>query len=647
MYHPQKWKIQTRGTISKLVIACRKFPRNLLINRGNFTWLGSKIEFAGVDAVMGKSSATEIFATVNWKKQLLISARSGESILYSEDLDPLVLSNNDFAGILTRFRPVSGKLAFDEMTVSGPISGKSQLDWSFFANIQNITLNSKGLPGLLNVEKGQIKWGKKRLEFIDIHAAMGKSQISRFSGIIDMNRPASFELSCETASLFAGEIYPFMTSFQEFQPGIKFLSTIKGMLLLSDVGLKGPVNRPSKWHYAMSASMQNIDVHSKALGEPLTIMEGSVNVSTEISDNAIHRKIDLKSTNLRWGKNSLTIAGEIRSTKYDLLLEMNLNADVLAWNQIDVLFKHISKQKAQSKRPRRKTNLMGTFHVKSNSLLWDIYTVRPLEAEVRFTPQKVTVAVHRADICGISFRGLMNWSDQMLDLYFVPTASNYELAAMLTCLTAQRDLATGTYHLNGEILAKAKLEAITRSLTGQLAFSATDGRIYRFGLLAKLLAILNVTEIYRGEIPDLIGDGFAYRTMTANAKLQGGKIIMQECAIDGVAMGIACEGEIDLTDQQMDLIILVAPFKTVDRIVEILPLIGNVLGGKLISIPFKAKGDLNDPTVYALPPTAVGSGILGILERTLKLPITIIQPVISGVKNSKPTHPAVSKDSPR
>ena len=112
-------------------------------------------------------------------------------------------------------------------------------------------------------------------------------------------------------------------------------------------------------------------------------------------------------------------------------------------------------------------------------------------------------------------------------------------------------------------------------------------------------------------------------------------------------MGIACEGEIDLVDKQMDLLILIAPFKTVDRIVEILPLIGNVLGGKLISIPFKAKGNFNDPTVYALPPTAVGSGILGILERTLKLPITIIQPIISGVKSGAAPPTAVPEDSPR
>ena len=87
--------------------------------------------------------------------------------------------------------------------------------------------------------------------------------------------------------------------------------------------------------------------------------------------------------------------------------------------------------------------------------------------------------------------------------------------------------------------------------------------------------------------------------------------------------------------KKMDLIILVAPFKTVDRIVKFIPLIGHILGGKLISIPFRAKGDLADPDVIPLHPTAVGSEVLGILERTLKLPITIMQPVFSSGKNNK------------
>ena len=120
--------------------------------------------------------------------------------------------------------------------------------------------------------------------------------------------------------------------------------------------------------------------------------------------------------------------------------------------------------------------------------------------------------------------------------------------------------------------------------------------------------------------------------MTANGVFEDGKLIIQDTSIDSPSMAIAIEGDIDLIMKKIDLIVLVAPFKTVDRIVKIIPLVGNILGGNLISIPFRAIGDLADPDVIPLSPTAVGSGLLGILERTLKLPITIIQPVLPGSK---------------
>jgi hypothetical protein len=647
MFNPQKWHFQTRGLINKLNLTSRKLPKDLLISQGQFAWQGSQIEFVDLAAGMGQSSVTNISGKANWKKKPMVSAQSGISTFYPEDINPLLFSYKNLSEALTPFKPLMGKLAFNRMAYSGPISDVAQRQFEFSANVKEITLNTKKLPGPLHVNKGQISWNTNQIGIKDIDARMGKSQIYQFSATFDLAQKISLRLNCKSANLFAGEIYPVLASFERFQPGIKSFAATEGLLLLSDVNLRGPVNAPANWHYDLTATMQNIAVTSEALGDPLTINNGSLGISTKISGQVARKKIDVRTTQLSWGENHLVLLGEMGLAEHEIELKMDVKADGLAWHQINTVIEYIAQKKTQSDRRQRPQQLRGTIQVKSDSFIWQSYSVRPLEAEITFKPDKVVVAVSNADICGISFRGLLNMSDQTMDIYFVPASVNLKLVSTLSCLTAKEDLATGTYNLSGEILAKAKPEAITRSITGNLAFYAEKGRIYRFGLLAKLLSILNVTEIYRGEIPDLTGEGFAYHSMSAKAKLQGGKIIMEECAIDGASMGIACEGDIDLVDNKMNLLILVAPFKTVDRIVEILPLIGGVLGGKLISIPFRAKGDLSDPDVYALPPTAVGSGILGILERTLKLPITIIQPIFNGVKGGKPNPSTVPEDSPR
>jgi hypothetical protein len=51
-----------------------------------------------------------------------------------------------------------------------------------------------------------------------------------------------------------------------------------------------------------------------------------------------------------------------------------------------------------------------------------------------------------------------------------------------------------------------------------------------------------------------------------------------------------------------------------------------ILGGTLVSIPVRATGDLKNPTVTLLSPSAVGSGLLDIMKRTVELPVKIIHP---------------------
>ena len=139
---------------------------------------------------------------------------------------------------------------------------------------------------------------------------------------------------------------------------------------------------------------------------------------------------------------------------------------------------------------------------------------------------------------------------------------------------------------------------------------------------------MNFTEIFRGELPDLTKEGFAYNSITAKSDLENGKLLLREVLIDGSSMEIACSGDIDLIDKKLDLTVLVAPLKTVDRIVKKIPLIRDIIAGTLVSIPVKVRGDLANPKVTPLAPSAVGSGLLGIMKRTLKLPMKVIRPVL-------------------
>ena len=93
-------------------------------------------------------------------------------------------------------------------------------------------------------------------------------------------------------------------------------------------------------------------------------------------------------------------------------------------------------------------------------------------------------------------------------------------------------------------------------------------------------------------------------------------------------MQLAGQGEIYLNNNKINLTILVAPFKTVDYLISNIPVVEYVLKGTLISIPLKITGDISNPSIFVLSPSAVGEGVLGMMKRTLSLPVKIIEPVI-------------------
>jgi hypothetical protein len=490
----------------------------------------------------------------------------------------------------------------------------------------HLTARHKRLPDPIEIDAEHLVVTGDGVAFDNLNANSGKSSLSQLSAAIDWTGTPRLEIKLKTAKFDMAELHPYLLSFDQLQPVLRDFSTINGFLELHDLNLNGPLDQPARWRYDLTCNMQNLALTSETLGDSVSVNNAAFDLIREMSTVKSHIKIAVKQANLSWKGYHLNLSGRVQFAENDSLLDMTVTADAIDWEQIENILDYIKKGRAQNSR------LAGTLKVQTDNFNYKSYCVQPLHANVIFKPKNVVIEVNQADVCGIPFRGLLKVSDQTLEIFLIPSAVNQKLAATVSCLADQKDLVTGNFNLNGDLLAKSKPEAILRSLGGKVVFSAEKGRILRFGLLAKMLAVLNITEIHRGEIPDLAGEGFAYQRMTARAHIKGGRLTMTECAIDGASMGIACGGDIDFVDSKMDLTILLAPFKTADRIVDFLPLVGHVLGGKLISIPFRVKGDLKDPDVIPLPPTAVGAGVLGILERTLKLPIAIIQPVLSGGK---------------
>ncbi|SLM28246.1 hypothetical protein MTBBW1_130001 [Desulfamplus magnetovallimortis] len=174
-------------------------------------------------------------------------------------------------------------------------------------------------------------------------------------------------------------------------------------------------------------------------------------------------------------------------------------------------------------------------------------------------------------------------------------------------------------------ITEIEAELLKQNLTGNFQISAQDGRIFRLTLLSRILSIINISRLMEGKFPDIEQTGFAYSTIEIDALVKKNKIILKKAVVNGLDMTLLFMGWIDPFNKNMELNCLVAPFKTADNIIKKIPLIGRMLNDRLIAIPVKAWGPINDPSVIIMHPSDVGKSIINSMESILTAPFEIIE----------------------
>jgi hypothetical protein len=219
-----------------------------------------------------------------------------------------------------------------------------------------------------------------------------------------------------------------------------------------------------------------------------------------------------------------------------------------------------------------------------------------------------------------------------------PTAKKERLGYTVSCLSGMDIHITGEYDLSTVFQSHGSAKELLSSLEGRVDFKAREGTIYRYPILARVLSVLSVLEIFRGKIPNLGESGFPYHVIALRGDIHKGIFTIEKAYIGGKSLDIIAEGEIDLGKQQLDIVVLVAPFSGVNWVIRHTPLLGKVMSGTLISIPVRVSGALANPDVVFLSPTAVGSRILRLMENIVKLPVDIVSPILpKGEKEKKQT----------
>ena len=267
----------------------------------------------------------------------------------------------------------------------------------------------------------------------------------------------------------------------------------------------------------------------------------------------------------------------------------------------------------------------GTIAVRAEHLKFRQFRIEPVRATLALEPQRAELKVDEAALCGIAFpfsvRAVPGNADTAMHL----SAKGQQLENVARCFSDQQLLITGEFDLNARLTARGHMGEIVSTLAGPVELRARRGEIRKFALLGNILALTNVKELLT-EGARLDKGGFPYRDIKVKGNFGGGSFSIEEGSLDSPALGLAATGTIGLADYRSSLTVLLAPFSRIDRLARSVPIVGYVMGGLFTSIPVGVSGDIRDPLVVPLGPGAVTSELLGIFERTLKLPAKLIEP---------------------
>jgi hypothetical protein len=187
---------------------------------------------------------------------------------------------------------------------------------------------------------------------------------------------------------------------------------------------------------------------------------------------------------------------------------------------------------------------------------------------------------------------------------------------------------SGEYDLSSSFKSHGTGKELISSLEGRVDFKARNGKIYHYPLLQKIVSVLSVLEVFRGKTPEIGGSGYPYHAMALQGDIHRGKFTIEKAYIGGQSLDIIAQGEVDFAEGKMDLVVLVAPFSSINWLIRHTPIVGTIMGGTLITIPVRVSGDMTEPDVVFLSPTAVGKRILSIMKNIIKLPVDIISPLM-------------------
>ncbi len=347
-------------------------------------------------------------------------------------------------------------------------------------------------------------------------------------------------------------------------------------------------------------------------------------------------RVDIKDLYVGMDGQSIHSTGQVLFSRHNVDLDLALRSKFLSWEELSGLLKSYKKgPPSQVNRPESEPSsplsVTGRIGFNLDKFGYSHYTWHSIAGQIRLLSQdKTSVSVSSATICCINTTGSWrSWPAPGIATVSISSSPSKRpvFQEVLPCLGLKKDLIEGAFSIN------ARLKGMPGNWQGgKVELQSVNGRIKRMTLLSKIFSILNVMDLFSKDgISDVLKRGLFYSRAELDGVVRGNNLVINKAIIKGKGLNFFASGRVDMAKADLDVDMLVSPFKTIDTVVSRVPILGRVIGGRdasIIAIPVKIKGQIKDPKVAVLPPDAVGKAMIHLVLDTVKLPFRILSPIL-------------------
>jgi hypothetical protein len=618
----------------------RRIPSPIAIDAGRFRYDGDSVTVRSLSGSLSGSFFTEIDAKIGIGDPRTVESFSGNLSVRLEEIIPRLADLPGMEALRRDAGAVDGRLDLRVSRLFGPLDRPSK--WRLQATADGETGPETAawfsrvvhLPFRI-VPRSRIGLSGIRLTISDRESVelLGSFNVAGGPALTVDLRESGRDLEIRRITVEDADsraAASFVLTNEELEAtfsGSLADATLK-RLFPDGAGLSGRIRGDFRGRISMKHPENSTAIGTLDLRDVVFPLRAGTLKVVQAAVKADGRRILVTSSECEWGKTRFSLHGHADFSSAGPRVDLDLSSDTIAWND----FAGTASGKTDGGEPGRKSPwplpLTGTVRTEIGSFEYAGYTWAPLRATIVLEKERVTAGIDEANLCGISTPGTLSASPGGMAVDIRMSGGSPHIDDALACLGKKAFRITGTYAVSGRISGEGPADSFVHALRGNVDFRAEKGRIYKANLLMKVLALLNVTQLAFGKLPDIGQDGFAYNTISFGGTLAEGKLTIDEGIVDAASLNMAARGVIDLENDNVDLLLLASPLKTADWIIRRIPVVRYILGGRLVSLPVKVKGKTDDPNVTIHPASGITKELLGIVERTLQVPVKILEPII-------------------